>query len=95
MRIKAVADYLGVSVDWLRRQEKTGLVPAPLRDRNGHRRYSGQDIELLRSALFDRTPDFRRRDHPPMFMGETPQGNHPRRGGADGSPNVPPREAGA
>jgi DNA-binding transcriptional MerR regulator len=52
MRIKALAAQLGVSIDWLRRKERAGLIPRATRDLNGHRRYCEEDVALLRAILF-------------------------------------------
>jgi DNA-binding transcriptional MerR regulator len=55
MRVLGVAREVGVSKTWL--QQKEGdLFPLPRRDRNGHRRYSKEDIAAIRAALYqDRT----------------------------------------
>jgi DNA-binding transcriptional MerR regulator len=54
MRIGQVARVLAVSVDTIRRVEKRGGV-TPTRDWAGQRRYSTDDVERLRSALFPST----------------------------------------
>ena len=51
MRIGGVASAIRVSRDTLRRLERKGVV-TPLRDRVGHRRYSEEDIQRIRTALF-------------------------------------------
>ena len=56
-RISEAARELGISAEWLRVGEKRGLPPA-LRDRNGHRYYTEEDIErmLSRSSRAVRGP---------------------------------------
>ncbi len=44
MRVGEVARHIGVSADWLRRQERTGNIVAARRDRNGRRRYDEDTI---------------------------------------------------
>lgn len=56
MRVIDAARKSGISADWLRELERTGKIPAPRRDLNGHRRYSEQDLEKIREALFKSTP---------------------------------------
>ena len=51
MRITAVARELGFSPDYLRDLEKTGRIPLAPRDMNGHRRFSHEDVERLRTVL--------------------------------------------
>lgn len=52
MRINLVAKTLGFSADYLRTLERTGRIPTIQRDLNGHRRFTQEDIERLRSVLF-------------------------------------------
>lgn len=52
MRIGDVAKQLRVSTDWLRRLERRGDLPKAHRDRNGHRRYTPQQVEVIRASLF-------------------------------------------
>jgi DNA-binding transcriptional MerR regulator len=54
MRIGQVAQMLDVSTDTIRRVEKRRGV-TPTRDWAGQRRYSADDVERLRSALFPST----------------------------------------
>ena len=48
-RISEAARELGISVEWLRKGEVRGFFPPALRDRNGHRYYSEEDIERMRN----------------------------------------------
>ncbi len=52
MRIHDVARELGVSPEWLRQLERKGQIPQAARDRNEHRRYTPEDLERLRQALY-------------------------------------------
>ncbi|HKH58176.1 MAG TPA: MerR family transcriptional regulator [Rubrobacter sp.] len=48
-RISEAARELGISVEWLRKGEMRGFFPPALRDRNGHRYYTEEDIERMRN----------------------------------------------
>ncbi len=48
-RISEAAHELGISAEWLRVGEKRGYFPLALRDRNGHRYYTEDDIERMRN----------------------------------------------
>jgi predicted site-specific integrase-resolvase len=48
-RISEAARELGISIEWLRKGETRGFFPPALRDRNGHRYYTEEDIERLRN----------------------------------------------
>ena len=48
-RISEAARELGFSIEWLRAGEKRGFFPPALRDRNGHRYYTEEDIERMRN----------------------------------------------
>ena len=48
-RISEAARELGISAEWLRVGEKRGYFPLALRDRNGHRYYTQDDIERMRN----------------------------------------------
>lgn len=54
-RISEAARELGISVEWLRKGEMRGFFPPALRDRNGHRYYTEEDMERMRNR-----PTFRR-----------------------------------
>jgi DNA-binding transcriptional MerR regulator len=47
-RISEAARELGISAEWLRVGERRGFFPPALRDRNGHRYYTEEDIERMR-----------------------------------------------
>ena len=48
-RISEAARELGISAEWLRVGERRGFFPPALRDRNGHRYYTEEDIERMRN----------------------------------------------
>ena len=50
--ISEAARVLGCSVEWLRSAEHLGRIPKARRDMNGWRRYSSNDVELLKEVLF-------------------------------------------
>jgi len=52
MRIKDVARELGISADWVRQLEREGRIPPAVRDVNGHRRYTDEDLSQLKEAIF-------------------------------------------
>ncbi len=47
--ISEAARELGISIEWLRKGEARGYFPPALRDRNGHRYYTEEDIERIRN----------------------------------------------
>jgi DNA-binding transcriptional MerR regulator len=47
--ISEAARELGISIEWLRKGEARGYFPPALRDRNGHRYYTEEDIERMRN----------------------------------------------
>jgi predicted site-specific integrase-resolvase len=53
-RISEAARELGISAEWLRVGEKRGFFPPALRDRNGHRYYTQEDIERMRKGRRER-----------------------------------------
>ena len=55
-RISEAARELGISAEWLRVGEKRGFFPPALRDRNGHRYYTEEDIERMRKGRSERRP---------------------------------------
>jgi len=57
-RISEAARELGISAEWLRVGERRGFFPPALRDRNGHRYYTEEDIERMRKRV---KPGIRRR----------------------------------
>ena len=56
-KISEAARELGISAEWLRVGEKRGFFPSALRDRNGHRYYTEEDIERMRSRSSRRRPE--------------------------------------
>jgi DNA-binding transcriptional MerR regulator len=48
-RISEAARELGISAEWLRVGEKRGFFRPALRDHNGHRYYTEEDLERMRS----------------------------------------------
>jgi MerR HTH family regulatory protein len=48
-RISEAARELGISVEWLRKGEMRGFFPPALRDRNGHRYYTEEDMQRMRN----------------------------------------------
>jgi DNA-binding transcriptional MerR regulator len=54
-RISEAARELGISAEWLRVGEKWGFFPPALRDRNGHRYYTEEDIERMRKGRGERS----------------------------------------
>ncbi|HEY6710815.1 MAG TPA: MerR family transcriptional regulator [Rubrobacter sp.] len=56
-RISEAARELGISAEWLRVGEKRGFFPSALRDRNGQRYYTEEDIERMRSRSSRRRPE--------------------------------------
>lgn len=55
-RISEAARELGISAEWLRVGEKRGFFPPALRDSNGHRYYTEEDVERMRSRSSRRRP---------------------------------------
>ena len=55
-RISEAARELGISIEWLRKGEARGFFPLALRDRNGHRYYTEEDIERMRKGRSRRRP---------------------------------------
>ncbi len=49
-RISEAARELGISIEWLRAGERRGFFPPALRDRNGHRYYTEEDVERMRNG---------------------------------------------
>jgi hypothetical protein len=55
-RISEAASELGTSIEWLRKGEVGGYFPPALRDRNGHRYYTEEDMERMRNRRTSRGP---------------------------------------
>ena len=49
-RISEAARELGISAEWLRVGERRGYFPPALRDHNGYRYYTEEDIERIRKT---------------------------------------------
>lgn len=57
-RISEVARLLGISAEWLRAGERRGFFPPARRDpTNGHRYYTEEDVERLRTRRTKRSAD--------------------------------------
>jgi DNA-binding transcriptional MerR regulator len=54
--ISEAARELGISIEWLRAGERRGYFQPALRDRNGHRYYTEEDLERMRKARSRRRP---------------------------------------
>jgi len=61
-RISEAARELGISAEWLRVGERRGFFPPALRDRNGHRYYTEEDLKRMRGR--SRRQSRRRRPGP-------------------------------
>jgi hypothetical protein len=53
-RISEAAREPGISMEWLRKSEVGGYFPPALRDRNGHRYYTEEDMERMRNRRTSR-----------------------------------------
>jgi DNA-binding transcriptional MerR regulator len=53
-KISEAARELGISAEWLRKGEARGFFPPALRDRNGHRYYTEEDMERMRNRRTSR-----------------------------------------
>jgi len=54
-RISEAARELGISIEWLRKGEARGFFPPALRDRNGQRYYTEEDMERMRNRRTSRS----------------------------------------
>lgn len=52
MRIGNVSKRVGTSTSWLRKLEHQGKIPRARRDRNGHRRYTPEDVDRIRRVIY-------------------------------------------
>ena len=52
MRIGMVAKRVGASPSWLRKLERHGKIARAARDRNGHRRYTPEDVERIYQVIY-------------------------------------------
>lgn len=58
LKIKEVADLVGISVRTLHHYDQIGLLTPTKRTESGYRLYSGSDLEVLQQMLFFRELDF-------------------------------------
>jgi hypothetical protein len=65
-RISEAARELGISIEWLRKGEARGFFPPALRDSNGHRYYTEEDIERMRNRPTARKPHKHDSESPEM-----------------------------
>ena len=70
-RISEAARELGISIEWLRKGEARGFFPPALRDRNGHRYYTEEDIERMRNRPTSRSSQELSRESPEGSNGES------------------------
>jgi predicted site-specific integrase-resolvase len=70
-RISEAARELGISIEWLRKGEARGFFPPALRDRNGHRYYTEEDIERMRNRPKSRRSSGPARASPEVGGGES------------------------
>ena len=70
-RISEAARELGISAEWLRVGEKRGYFPLALRDRNGHRYYTEDDIERMRNRPTSRRTEESARESNEVSGGES------------------------
>jgi DNA-binding transcriptional MerR regulator len=70
-RISEAARELGISAEWLRVGEKRGYFPLALRDRNGHRCYTQDDIERMRNRPTSRRTEESVRESTEVSGGES------------------------
>jgi DNA-binding transcriptional MerR regulator len=70
-RISEAARELGISAEWLRVGENRGYFPLALRDRNGHRYYTEDDIERMRNRPASRRTEESVRESTEVSGGES------------------------
>ena len=70
-RISEAARELGISAEWLRVGEKRGYFPLALRDRNGHRYYTEDDIERMSNRPTSRRTEESARESNEVSGGES------------------------
>ena len=74
-KISEAARELGISIEWLRVGEKRGFFPLALRDRNGHRYYTEEDIERMRNRPTSRRARKPNRESPESGWSQTDGGD--------------------
>jgi DNA-binding transcriptional MerR regulator len=70
-RISEAARELGISAEWLRVGERRGFFPPALRDRNGNRYYTEEDMERMRNRPTSRRTEEVARESPKVSRGES------------------------
>jgi hypothetical protein len=70
-RISEAARELGISIEWLRKGEARGFFPRALRDRNGHRYYTEEDLERMRNRPTSRRTKENVSESPRVSGGES------------------------
>lgn len=70
-RISEAARKLGISAEWLRVGERRGYFPPALRDRNGHRYYTEEDMERMRNRPTSRRTKEHVSESPKVSSGES------------------------
>jgi hypothetical protein len=70
-RISEAARELGISAEWLREGERRGYFPPALRDRNGHRYYTEEDMERMRNRPTSRGTKEHVSESPKVSSGES------------------------
>ena len=70
-RISEAASELGTSIERLRKGEVGGYFPPALRDRNGHRYYTEEDIKRMRNRPTSRRTEESARESREVSGGES------------------------
>ncbi len=70
LNIGSAAEYLGISIDTLRRWEKKGRI-IPLRSPGGHRYYSKEDLDALFGKRYTRDEETLRRTNEELGKSDT------------------------
>ena len=56
IRVAALLPLLRISREWLRACERKGLIPPPARNEKGHRIYTAEEVQRIRTILDRREP---------------------------------------
>ena len=70
-RISEAAREPDISIEWLKKGEARGFFPLTLRDRNGQRYYTVEDIERMRNRPTSRRTEESARESPEVSGGES------------------------
>ncbi len=70
-RISEAARELGITAEWLRKGETRGYFPPALRDHNGYRFYTEEDIERMRNRPTSRRTREPARESPELSGGDS------------------------